>query len=103
MSQPLKSCLLILLTLCTFSHVTAQTREILQWRGEDRSGVYHETGLLTSWPPEGPALQWESVGIGNGYGSPVITRSNIFVNGEIDTVSYLFALDLQGKLQWKYP
>jgi len=101
MSQPLKSCLLILLALCTFSHVTAQTREILQWRGEDRSGVYHETGLLKSWPPEGPVLQWESEGIGNGYGSPVITRNNIFVNGEIDTVSYLFALDLQGKLQWK--
>jgi outer membrane protein assembly factor BamB len=31
----------------------------------------------------------------------VITSKNIYLNGEIDTVSYLFALDLSGKLVWK--
>jgi outer membrane protein assembly factor BamB len=79
----------------------AGAQEVLQWRGPDRSGVYNETGLLKSWPAEGPALLWESADIGNGYGSPVITRTNIFVNGEIDSVSYLFALDRSGKLLWK--
>lgn len=87
--------------LCIFHTRTLSAQEILQWRGSERSGVYHETGLLNEWPPEGPALLWESGDIGNGYGSPVITRENIFVNGEIDTISYLFALDLKGNFLWK--
>jgi outer membrane protein assembly factor BamB len=77
------------------------SQEILQWRGADRDGVYHETGLLKSWPENGPELLWESDAVGNGYSSPVITKTNIFVNGEVDTVCYLFALDLSGKIQWK--
>jgi outer membrane protein assembly factor BamB len=76
-------------------------QEVLQWRGADRSGVYPEKNLLKSWPETGPALLWESENIGNGYGSPVITKKNIFVEGEIDTVNYLFALDLSGKILWK--
>ena len=76
-------------------------QEILQWRGPERSGVFNETGLLKSWPAEGPSLLWESGDIGSGYGSPVITRNNIFVNGEIDTIGYLFALDHAGKFLWK--
>jgi len=80
-------------------HISAQ--EVLQWRGADRSGFYHESNLLKSWPAEGPKLLWEFDGLGNGYGSPVITSTTIYVNGEIDTVSYLFALDLSGKFLWK--
>ena len=76
-------------------------QEVLQWRGPNRSGVYNETGLLKSWPATGPELLWEFDGLGNGYGSSVITKKNIFINGEIDTVSYLFALDLSGKYLWK--
>jgi len=76
-------------------------QEVLQWGGPDRSGVYHETGLLKSWPDAGPELLWEFGDLGNGYGSPVIKNKYIFVNGEVDTVSYLFALDLLGKYQWK--
>jgi len=79
--------------------VSAQ--EILQWRGADRTGIYSESGLLTSWPVQGPELLWEFDGLGNGYGSPVITKKNIFVNGEMDSVSYIFALDLKGKFLWK--
>ncbi|MEI7662155.1 MAG: PQQ-binding-like beta-propeller repeat protein [Bacteroidota bacterium] len=76
-------------------------QEILQWRGTLRSGVYAETGLLQSWPVAGPSVLWEFDSLGNGYGSPVITKKNIFLNGEIDTVSYLFALDHSGKYLWK--
>ena len=84
-----------------FFNLTLRAQEVLQWRGADRSGVYPETGLLDAWPAEGPALLWESSDIGNGYGSPAITKQNIFVNGEIDSISYLFALDLKGQLIWK--
>ena len=79
------------------------SQEVLQWRGADRTGFYHESNLLKSWPETGPPLLWEFDSIGNGYGSPVITASTIYVNGEIDTVSYLFALDRSGKFLWKSP
>jgi outer membrane protein assembly factor BamB len=79
------------------------SQEVLQWRGADRTGFYHETGLLKSWPVAGPPVLWEIDSIGNGYGSPVITASMIYVNGEIDTISYLFALDRKGKYLWKAP
>ena len=76
-------------------------QEILQWRGFNRDGVYNETGLLKTWPATGPELLWAFDSLGNGYGSPVITKTNIFINGDTDTVSYLFALDLSGKFLWK--
>lgn len=78
-------------------------QEVLQWRGADRTGVYPESNLLKSWPVAGPSLLWEFDGLGNGYGSPVINAAGIYINGEVDTVSYLFALDLEGKFRWKAP
>ena len=91
------SCTLFVL----FFNEIIYSQEILQWGGPERSGMFHETGLLKSWPENGPELLWEFNDLGNGYGSPVITKKNIFINGEIDTVSYLFALDLSGKYLWK--
>lgn len=78
-------------------------QSVTEWRGTDRKGVYPDTGLLTSWPTGGPALLWESEDIGNGYGSPVINGLNIYINGEKDSVSYLFCLDMKGKILWKSP
>ena len=90
----------ILLCLLVCANM-GNSQEILQWRGTDRSGVYYESGLLKSWPEEGPELLWEFSGLGNGYGSPAITKTAIYVNGEIDSISYLFALDPSGMLLWK--
>jgi len=77
------------------------SQQVLQWRGTDRTGVFQESNLLKSWPEGGPALLWEFDGLGNGYSSPVITSTMIYVNGEVDTISYMFALDLSGKFLWK--
>ncbi len=77
------------------------TQEVLQFRGAERSGLYNESNLLKSWPVTGLNLLWECEGIGNGYGSPAITSKNIFIEGEIDTINHLFALDLSGKILWK--
>ncbi len=76
-------------------------KKVWQWRGEHRDGVFDEKNLLKSWPEEGPPLLWEYEGIGNGYGSPLITSEKIYVNGEIDSTGYLFAFDLKGCLLWK--
>lgn len=76
-------------------------KKVSEWRGENRSGIYNESNLLKEWPANGPSVLWELEGIGNGYGSPVVSDNTLFVNGEVDSVAYLFALDLQGKMLWK--
>ncbi|MBE0647109.1 MAG: PQQ-binding-like beta-propeller repeat protein [Bacteroidales bacterium] len=82
---------------------TLFSQEVLQWRGDDRRGVYPDTELLQSWPESGPELIWEFAEAGNGYSSPLITDNRIYVTGEIDTITYLFALDKSGKQIYKVP
>ncbi|MBL7138994.1 MAG: PQQ-binding-like beta-propeller repeat protein [Bacteroidales bacterium] len=95
---------LYLFTLCCLVIPTGIfSQEVLQWRGADHTGLYHDTGLLQRWPDGGPELIWEFAELGNGYSSPVITDEKIYVNGEIDTVTCLFALDRTGKFLWKTP
>jgi len=95
--------LLYVVAWCCIISAGTYAQEVLQFRGPDRTGVYHESNLLKTWPDGGPDLLWESDGLGNGYGSPAITANSIFINGEIDTISYLFALDRNGKQLWKSP
>jgi outer membrane protein assembly factor BamB len=74
---------------------------VAQFRGLKRDGVYDEKNLLASWPAEGPALLWSSNEVGNGYGPPAITADRVYITGETDSTSYLFAFDHSGKLLWK--
>lgn len=90
----------ILILLFLFS--CAQKPEpVSQWRGPNRSGVYPETGLLKEWPADGPKMLWSIDSTGRGYGSPVLTDDGLFINGETDSTSYLYAYNLSGKLLWK--
>jgi outer membrane protein assembly factor BamB len=90
-------CLPILILF--FIQVNAQS--LSQWRGLNRDGIYNEPGLLNTWPEKGPSLLWSTEEIGNGYGSPIENNGRVYVNGEIDSTSHLFAFDLKGKLLWK--
>ncbi len=51
------------------------------WRGPARDGIYPETGLLKSWPAEGPEQLWSTSGTGKGYSSPVIAGDKIYITG----------------------
>lgn len=103
---------LIFLSLLLFLYSCSETikteekskaPEIAQWRGDNRDGKYNESELLKCWPENGPALVWFNDSIGNGYGSPVVTSDRIYINGEVDSIGYLFAFNLNGQLQWKSP
>lgn len=74
-----------------------------QWRGPDRNGIYPETDLMEQWPEEGPELLWVFEGLGRGYAAPAVCSDKLFINGESEGESFLFALDLEGKLLWKSP
>jgi len=90
-------------TLLAFEITPACSQIAAQWRGNNRDGQYSGTNLLKAWPENGPELLWFTEEIGNGYGAPTIVNDRIYINGETDSVSYLFAFDLKGKLLWKAP
>ena len=75
--------------------------KIYEWQGPNRTGIYNETNLLDEWPENGPEMLWMAKGLGKGYAAPVISDDKIFINGEQDSLSYLFAFDFNGNLLWK--
>jgi outer membrane protein assembly factor BamB len=93
----------ILLSGLTQACQLENIEESAQWRGANRDGIFHETELLDHWPEEGPELLWVFEGLGRGFAAPAVTSDGLFINGEHEGNSYVFALDLQGKLQWKSP
>jgi len=98
-----KVLVITLLSLFVFEFAPLSAQPIAQWRGQNRDGQYSGTNLLNAWPEAGPELLWFTEEIGNGYGAPSIVNDRIYINGEIDSTSYLFAFDLKGKLLWKSP
>jgi outer membrane protein assembly factor BamB/precorrin-6B methylase 2 len=74
-----------------------------QWRGPDRTNISPETGLLKSWPVQGPPLVWKTQGLGTGARSLAIAGGRIFTLGYHDGKEHLLALEEEtGKLLWKF-
>lgn len=86
--------------LVSFSY-TLFAQEISQWRGETRDGKYNETGLLKSWPENGPLMLWHFDGLGDGHASAAVTTSKVYTAGTLDDKGYVFALSHDGTLIWK--
>lgn len=64
-----------------------------QYRGPNRDDVSPETGLLQSWPKEGPKLLWTYEGAGVGYSPPAVIGDRVYVTGGRDDDEFLIALD----------
>jgi outer membrane protein assembly factor BamB len=88
------------LLLITFGS-PAQIAE--NWRGPDRMGIYHETGLLQEWPESGPEMAWAYEDLGEGFTSPVIIGENIYITGMEGSTGYLYILAKDGSLVNKFP
>jgi outer membrane protein assembly factor BamB len=76
-------------------------QEHIQWRGDNRNGIYPGEGLLKTWPDEGPELFWYYEGLGDGHGSVAVTSDKIYVTGTIEGTGYVYAFDHKGTLLWK--
>ena len=70
----------------------------IQWRGTDRTGIFHETGLKTSWNSNQPQLLWHFDGLGDGHSSPAIANGTIFITGMTNGRGFLYAFDQRGNL-----
>ncbi len=72
-----------------------------QFRGPNRDDFSHETGLMKSWPKDGPSLAWQIKGLGGGYSSISVAGDRIYTLGNADRVSKVFALAREdGKMIW---
>lgn len=99
----------LLFTVCAGLLVVSQVdaADWPQFRGPDRTGVSQETGLLRSWPPEGPPLAWRAKGAGRGYASVVIAQDRLYTMGDRpstvrDKDEYLLCFSVSdGKQLWK--
>jgi outer membrane protein assembly factor BamB len=70
------------------------------WRGPDRSGVSKETGLLKTWPKEGPKLAWDSDHAGLGYAGLAIVKGIVYTMGAHGDDEYILALGDKSKPKW---
>jgi outer membrane protein assembly factor BamB len=72
-----------------------------QWRGPNRDGISTETGLLNSWPNDGPPLLWSTRGAGRGYSSVAVSDGRIYTMGNRGSSEDLIAFDEKsGDLLW---
>lgn len=88
-------------TVILFFTQCTKKNEISQWRGPNRDGIYLENNLLDKWPENGPELLWRYDELGIGYSTASVTSNRVYTVGTIDSISYIFALDLNGNLVWK--
>lgn len=72
------------------------------WRGPNRDGVSEETGLLSTWPENGPDLVWRVDVAGKGYSTPSVVGDRVYLMGsEGRDREFVQALDARdGSVVW---
>ena len=84
------------------------------FHGLNGHNISSETGLLDTWPEDGPKLLWKTTGIGNtefpGYSTIVAADGRVYTTGNVKVESddksanaVVFCLDEKtGDILWKY-
>ena len=86
------------------AYPTQQTTDWFQWRGPNRDGKSGETGLLKTWPAQGPPAAWRTTGAGIGYSSFSASGGRIYTLGGRSQQELVIALDAgSGKRVWETP
>ena len=75
----MKSRLVALIVVFCLSVLSVPAADWPQWRGPERSGVSKVIGLLKQWPAGGPKLLWQVKGLGDGYSTPVVVGTRIYM------------------------
>ena len=70
------------------------------WRGPNRDGKSPDTGLLKSWPADGPKRLWHLKGIGNGYSSVATAGGIVYITGHKRGRLFLTAIGDDGRVKW---
>jgi outer membrane protein assembly factor BamB len=80
---------------------TTRAADWPQWRGPDRNGLSKETGLLKTWPTDGPKVVWKASGLGEGHATPATAGGKVYGMGLRGSDEVVWALDaVTGKVLW---
>ncbi len=92
--------LVILLAVLT---TTASAADWPNWRGPNYNGISDETGLLTSWPKEGPKVLWKA-SIGMGFSAISVADGKAYAMGNVDkNTDVVYCFDAEtGKELWTH-
>ena len=91
----------VLSTLLFHSSTPAGEFDWPQWRGPGRAGISRESGLLNTWPTEGPRRVWLFRYAGVGYAGPAVVGDKLFIMGTRDDAECLFSLHAEtGEELW---
>lgn len=75
-----------------------------QFRGPARDGRSAETGLLKSWPKEGPHLLWTLKEAGVGYSGPAVVGKRLVTMGMDEAGEFVACFSVEdGRRLWKTP
>jgi len=72
-----------------------------RFHGPQGDNISTATGLLKSWPPQGPKLLWTTRGIGEGFSSVTIADGRIYTAGNIGPNTVVTAMDINGEILWQ--
>lgn len=75
-----------------------------QWRGPRRDDISLERGLLSDWPPEGPAQAWKNDRCGLGYSGFSVVGDQLFTMGQEEGGQFVLCLNANdGSELWRTP
>ncbi len=66
-----------------------------QWRGPNRNDISSETGLLKTWPADGPEQLWVNQEAGLGYSGFAIVGDQLFTMGLEDNKEFALCLNAE--------
>ena len=92
--------MILALTFCTIT-LPVYAGDSPGYRGADRNGIFSETGLMQEWPESGPALEWKTGSLGNGWSGPAVTEDAVYIASGVP--GNLSCFSLEGELRWKVP
>ena len=93
----------IFLFLCFVAITSTYAQDWPQYQGPDRNAVSVQKNILRTWPQQGPEVLW-TVGVGIGFGGPVIKSGKVYLLDRDDNVGdKLRCFDLNsGKELWNF-
>lgn len=92
----------VLLVILLLAGARVAAEDWPNWRGPRFDGISRETGLLKSWPSEGPKVLWRQPLTG-GYSSMVAAGGRLFTQSKAGNEETVLCLDaVTGKQLWEH-
>lgn len=103
MNRVVPAAVFVLLLVTTAA--TSRGDDWPQWRGADRDGVWHESGLIEKFPSDQLEVRWRQP-IGSGYCGPTVANGRVYVTDRLvrpeQTERVLCFSEANGEVLWNH-